>query len=94
MPGQGVVTRPGLLFHVKYFHLVTGGVGVESEVLKMAASQGLWAVLFVLLLFYILKENSKREAKYQEIISDLSSNLNIIKDVRDDVKEIKNKIYG
>ena len=66
----------------------------ENEIIKLAASQGLWAVLFVLLLFYILKENSKREAKYQEIISDLSSNLNIIKDVQDDVKEIKNKIYG
>ena len=42
---------------------------MEIEVLKFAASQGLWAVLFVALLFYVLKENSKREEKFQEIIA-------------------------
>lgn len=29
---------------------------MENEVLKMAMQQGMWAVLFVVLLFYVLKE--------------------------------------
>lgn len=36
---------------------------MEAEILKVAASQGLWAVLFVALLFYVLKHNEKRECR-------------------------------
>ncbi|AOY76793.1 bacteriocin [Clostridium formicaceticum] len=50
-------------------------------------------MLFGYLLFYVLKENSKRETKYQEIIQDLSGRFNIIEDVQKDVKEIKNKVF-
>lgn len=66
----------------------------EQELVKMAASQGFFAVLFVALLFYVLRENSKREASYQEIIAELSGKLGIVEDIQDDVKEIKNKIYS
>ena len=66
---------------------------MEQEVLKMAASQGLWAVLCVALLFYVLRTNEKREAKYQEVIQTLSDKLGIVEDIRDEVKEIKNKVY-
>lgn len=72
-----------------------GGVGVpEQEVLKLAASQGFFAVLFVALLFYVLRENSKRESSYQDIISMLSNKLEVVKDIQEDVKEIKTKIYS
>lgn len=62
---------------------------MEAEVLKVMATQGVFALLFCYLLFYVLKENSKREEKYQNIISDLSSKFTII----EDVKEIKDKIF-
>ncbi len=74
---------------------------VDSEILKMAASQGLFAVLFVALLFYVLRENAKREeasekreAKYQDIIAELSNKMGVIEDIREDVREIKNKVYS
>lgn len=60
---------------------------METEAVKMAANQGLWALLFVILLFWVLKENSKRESKYQDIISKLSE------DIETEVKAIKNKIF-
>ncbi|AKL95030.1 putative protein DUF2762 [Clostridium aceticum] len=66
---------------------------MENEVIKMLIGQGVFAILFGYLLFYVLKENSKREIKYQEIIQDLSGRFNIIEDVQKDVKEIKNKVF-
>ena len=65
---------------------------MENEVIKMVASYGIFAILFVYLLFYVLKENSKREGKYQEIIADLTQRLNIIDDVKNSVDKIKEKL--
>lgn len=62
---------------------------MEQTALELASTQGLYAVLFVGLLFYVLKENSKREIKYQELIKELSDNLKIklshIEDRLDDI---------
>lgn len=73
---------------------------MENEVLKMALQQGIWAVLFVVLLFYILKEQEKRdkkaeerEGKYQDIINKLTDKFSILEDVKKDVLEVKNKIF-
>lgn len=59
---------------------------MENEILKLVATQGAFAILFSYLLFYVLKENSKREQKYQEIIRtfsdylpNISSNVDFIK---------------
>ncbi|AVQ47638.1 TPA: bacteriocin [Clostridium botulinum] len=59
---------------------------MEDEILKLIATQGAFAILFSYLLFYVLKENSKREEKYQKIIQNFSdylpsieSNINFIK---------------
>lgn len=69
---------------------------MEAEVLKMAASQGLWAVLFVALLFYVLKENAKREERLLSALEKLSTQYEILShdvgEIRDDVKELKNKV--
>ena len=65
---------------------------MEQEILKMAISQGLGYVLFVWLLMYVLKTTDAREKKYQEVITALTDKLNIVDDVKKDVKEIKNKI--
>lgn len=62
---------------------------MDAEVLKLAASQGFFAVLFVALLFYVLKENSKRESEYQKIIKEFSRNFECIELC---VTEIKTKV--
>ncbi|WP_300856877.1 BhlA/UviB family holin-like peptide [uncultured Clostridium sp.] len=65
---------------------------MENEIVKTIASQGAWALLFVWLLFYVLKENSKRENNYQETINKLADKISIIEDIKEDVKEIKTKV--
>lgn len=69
---------------------------METEVLKLASSQGIWAALSVALIFYILKAQEKRDLKqeereksYQDIITKLTDKLNIIEDVKKDVEEIR-----
>ena len=66
---------------------------MESEVLQLAASQSLWAVLFVALLFYVLKENSKREEKFQEIISSLTEKLDVLDMIKTDLVEMKEDLH-
>ena len=63
---------------------------IIEDIMSLAISNGLFAVLFVLLLFYQLKDSAKREKKYQDTIECLSKHLNIIEDVDKNVEEIKN----
>lgn len=65
---------------------------MNEEILKLAISQGLWAVLFVVLLFYVLKENSKREGNYQGIIKKLTEKFDIVSVVSDKVDKIEFKV--
>jgi len=72
---------------------------MENEILKVALSQGIWAVLSIFLLFYILKAQEKRDEKqeereknYQEIISKITDKLMIIEEVKKDVEDIKKYI--
>lgn len=69
---------------------------LEQEILKMAASQGFFAVLFVGLLFYVLRNNEKREERLLSCLDnlgaqyqDLSKNMG---EVKDDVRELKEKV--
>jgi len=63
---------------------------MPEQLLNNLLSQGPFVALFGYLLFYVLKENSKRERKYQKIIHELSESFNII---REDVKDIKVRIF-
>lgn len=72
---------------------------MENEIIKMASSQGIWAVLSIALIFYILKTQEKRDSKqeereknYQTIISKLTEKFHIIEEVKKDVEEIKESI--
>ncbi len=72
---------------------------MDNEILKMAMSQGIWAVLSVFLLFYILKAQEKRDLKqdereknYQDIISKLTDKFSIVEDMQKDVEDIKSHI--
>lgn len=53
-----------------------------------------FGALFVWLLIDTNKKNAEREAKYQSIIDNLSVNIAVIEDVKEDVKEIKNIVIG
>lgn len=61
---------------------------MNQDILKLIASQGIFALLFCYLLFYVLKENHKREENYQEIIQDLTG---ILPSIQADIVYIKNK---
>lgn len=69
---------------------------MEATILDAALSQGIWAVVAVFLLIYIVKANEKRdlrqeerEKNYQELISTLTEKLEVLDMVRDDVAGIK-----
>ena len=72
---------------------------MPDEIIKLAANQGLWALLFVALLFYVLKQQEKREAGYQctitknqTIIESLSDTIKIkITSIEDDIKIMKDR---
>lgn len=57
--------------------------------LNYFASQGPWALLFVILLFWVLKENAKREERLISCLDELSSKYDTISK---DVGEIKDSI--
>lgn len=66
---------------------------MEHEILRLAASQGIWTVLFVALFFYVLRENSKRESNYQTIIQELSDKFGTIehgiKEIKEELKDLR-----
>ena len=64
-----------------------------QEVFNLAIKNGLWAVLFTGLLIFVIKDSTKREKKYQDIIKELSDSLSIVKDIKQNVEEIKNVVY-
>jgi len=62
---------------------------METEVLKMAAGQGLFAVLFVALLFYVLRYNEKREERLMSCLERLAGDVGAIKN---DIEDLKGKV--
>ncbi|MBN1035759.1 UviB-like protein [Clostridium botulinum] len=63
-----------------------------DELIKVALSQGLGYGLFVFLLLYVLKTTGNRENRYQDLLDTLAEKFNVVEDIKEDVKEIKNKI--
>ena len=64
-----------------------------QEILDLAVKNGLWAVLFLALLIYVLKDSSLREKKYQQTIKDLTNHLNVVNDIKKEVEEVKEVVY-
>jgi preprotein translocase subunit YajC len=67
---------------------------MTNEIVKLAASQGLWALLFVALLFYVLRQNEKRENSYQELLRSLSNSFETLKNDFCDIKDKINKFLN
>ncbi len=73
---------------------------MEEQLLKLAASNGIWATLFVILFLYTIYDSRHRERKYQQtieknqkIIQSLSSEIKTeIQDTKEDVGEIKQDV--
>ncbi|WP_160678777.1 BhlA/UviB family holin-like peptide [Clostridium sp. C8-1-8] len=71
-----------------------------DELMKAAISQGLGYALFVFLLIYVLKTTKDREQKLNETITEnqniivkLTEKFNIVEDIKEDIKGIKDKIF-
>lgn len=64
-----------------------------NEIFNLAIKNGLWAVLFTGLFIYVIKDSTKREKKYQQIITELSESLAIVKNIKQNVEEIKQVVF-
>lgn len=57
---------------------------MESELMNSMATQGPWALLFLALFWWTLRENKNRENKYIDVIEKLSdeviAEIKVIKD--------------
>lgn len=62
---------------------------MESNIIQLVATQGGFAILFSYLLFYVLKENSKREENYQEIIKKFSDSL---PEIKEEIETLNSKL--
>lgn len=60
---------------------------------KMVATNGVWAVLFLFLLLYELKDSRTREEKYQKAINDLIDRLEIVNDIKKEVTDLNERFY-
>lgn len=63
-----------------------------EQIVNLAISNGLFAVMFLGLFIYQLRDSKNRETKYQQIIDKLGNSLQIVKEVKDDVEMIKEKL--
>lgn len=63
-----------------------------EQIINLAISNGLFAVLFSGLLVYQLRDSRTREQRYQETIKNLGKALEVVQEVKEDVQEIKDKI--
>ena len=59
-----------------------------EQVAEYMAANGVWAVLFLALLVYQLKDSKKREEKYTATITSLTEGLNALEGIKQDIKSI------
>ena len=62
---------------------------IWNEIISIVVSNGIFAILFVWLFVYQLKDSSKREVKYQQTIESLTARLQVLDDVKQDLNDIK-----
>ena len=59
---------------------------LSKDIIDLFISQGIFAILFGYLLLYVLKENSNRESKYQELLHELTG---LLPEIKQDISSIK-----
>lgn len=60
-----------------------------NEVISTVVANGIWAMLFVFLLVFELKDSRKRESRYTLTIQALSDRLSAVNDIKLDSEDIK-----
>ena len=60
-----------------------------QEIISVIVSNGVFAILFVGLFCYQLKDSKRREEKYQQTIEKLTNHVGIVEDIKKDVEKIK-----
>ena len=72
---------------------------MEQALIEAATTQGIWALLFVSLSLYTIKNNEKlvekqdkREENYQKLLSDMTEKYAVVEDIRNSVDEIQKKM--
>lgn len=68
---------------------------MEEILLEAASSQGIWVILFVVLLIYVMKSNEKmserqneREENYQARLSEMTQKYSVIEEIAENVEII------
>ena len=62
---------------------------IWNDIISIVVSNGVFAILFVWLFGYQLKDSKTREERYQQTIESLTTHLQILEDVKEDLSEIK-----
>jgi hypothetical protein len=68
-----------------------GAENVENKIVEVLATQGPFVILFVYLLFYVLKQNAKREGQYQDTINKLADRLAVVEDIKAGMDELRRR---
>lgn len=66
---------------------------MESELITYVISNVSFGALFVWLLWDTRKDSKQREEKYQCTIDKLADKISIVREIKEDVEIIKNKIF-
>ncbi|ELC8455672.1 BhlA/UviB family holin-like peptide [Clostridium perfringens] len=67
---------------------------MEKEILTQIATQGVFAALFVWLLWDTRKEARERENKLNNLIDKLADKFNVVEDIKEDVDTIKDHLFN
>lgn len=65
-----------------------------QDIFDLALKNGLWAVLFLGLLIFVLRDSKQRENKYQQTIKDLTEHLGVVHEIKKEVEEVKQVVYN
>lgn len=72
---------------------------MQNTIIELAASQGIWASLSIVLIFYVLKAQERRDANqdtredgYQKIILELTEHLEVNAMILTHIKEIESSL--
>lgn len=62
---------------------------MNKEMIDFVISQGIFAVFFGYLLLYVLRENSNREDRYQQLLKELTT---FLPEIKKDISSIKGSL--